>query len=65
VPPRRPRYASGPDSEHPGAELVERTRCRLVRAAWSAGLAGSLAVFLVIGFLIPVFADPGDRAELA
>jgi adenylate cyclase len=59
-----PRCATRPDSELSGAELVARTRRRLIRAAWSAGLAGSAAVFLVIGFLIPVFADPGDRAEL-
>jgi adenylate cyclase len=59
------RSASPPAAELSGAELVERTRRRLIRAAWSAGLAGSVAVFFVIGFLIPVFADPGDRAELA
>jgi adenylate cyclase len=58
------RRASPEAAELSGAELVERIRRRLIRAAWSAGLAGSAAVFFVIGFLIPVFADPGDRAEL-
>jgi adenylate cyclase len=47
-----------------GAELVHEVNRRLALVGWSAGAAGSLVVFLSIGFLIPVFLEPDDRQRL-
>ena len=48
----------------PGAVLVETTGRRLRQAGWYANAAGGIAVFLTIGFLIPVFSDPDERWSL-
>jgi len=32
---------------------------------WIAGVAGAIVVFNLVGFLIPIFIDPGERADLA
>jgi adenylate cyclase len=48
-----------------GAELVREVSHRLALVGWSAGAAGSIVVFLSIGFLIPIFLDPSDRTRLA
>jgi len=47
------------------AELVGQVRRRLVRVAWIAAAAGTVVVFNLIGFLIPLFLDPGERGGLA
>ena len=49
----------------PRADLVDDVHRRLARAGWLSHLAGGVVVFLAVGFLIPIFADPGERDELA
>jgi adenylate cyclase len=57
--------SSRPGTELSGEELVRSVRRRLVRMGWVASVAGSVVVFIAIGFLIPIFVDPADRAELS
>ncbi len=49
----------------PQADLVDDVHRRLARAGWLAHIAGGVVVFLAVGFLVPIFADPGERGELA
>ena len=49
----------------PQPDLVQDVGRRLVRAGWLAHIAGGVVVFLAVGFMIPIFADPGERGELA
>ena len=49
----------------PRGDLVDDVHRRLSRAGWLSHLAGGVVVFMAIGFLIPIFADPGERNELA
>jgi adenylate cyclase len=51
--------------ERSGAKLVRDVRVRLNWLGWVAGGAGALVVFNSIGFLIPIFIDPGERTDLA
>ncbi len=48
-----------------GAKLVRDVRSRLSWLGWVASAAGAIVVFNSIGFLIPIFIDPGERADLA
>src|SRR5918998_6179522 len=59
-----PQKGGGPGRKLTGAELVRDTKCRLTRLTWIAGAAGGVAVFLVIGSLIPIFVGPDQREEL-
>jgi adenylate cyclase len=54
---------SGPVRPQP--ELVARVRRRLLWTGLISSAIGSIVVFTLIGFLIPVFIDAGDRADLA
>ena len=47
-----------------GAVLVRDARRRLTCLSLSGGAVGAVVVFLSIGFLIPIFIDPGDRNAL-
>jgi adenylate cyclase len=49
----------------PAAErMVDPTSRRLTRIGWLAGIISSTVVFVSIGFLIPIFFDPDQRASL-
>jgi adenylate cyclase len=51
--------------EPAGAELVGVIGSRLGWLGWVASAAGTLVVFASVGFLIPIFLGPGDRAGVA
>ena len=53
------------EAEQSGAELVRDVRRRLTRMGWIHGVAGAVVVFQSVGFLIPIFIDADERAELA
>ena len=68
VPPRlcRLHHARPSEGADPsGADLVRKVRARLTRMGWIAGVAGAVVAFNSVGFLIPIFIDPGERTELA
>jgi len=46
-------------------QLVDDIARRLARAGWLAHIVGGVVVFLAVGFLIPIFADPSEQNELA
>jgi hypothetical protein len=48
-----------------GVELVKEVNCRLARLGWVSSLIGAVVVFNSVGFLIPIFLDPGERTRLA
>ncbi len=48
----------------PDPKLVAEVGRRLTWLGWVAGAAGAIIVFNSIGFLIPIFINAGDRAEL-
>jgi adenylate cyclase len=48
-----------------GERLVRDVQRRLSVCGWLTAWAGSVVVFIAIGFLIPVFLDPDDAADLA
>ncbi len=50
--------------ERPTTDVLREVRAKLSRTGWIAGAVGSIVVFLTIGFLIPVFIDPGERWSL-
>ncbi len=50
--------------ERPTTDVLREVRANLSRTGWTAGAVGSVVVFLTIGFLIPVFIDPGERWSL-
>jgi len=50
--------------ERPTTDVLREVRAKLSRTGWIAGAVGSVVVFLTIGFLIPVFIDPGERWSL-
>jgi adenylate cyclase len=52
-------------AEAESAVMMGRLRRRQLKAAMLANAAGSAVVFMSIGFLIPLFTDPGRRDELA
>lgn len=52
-------------ADWPGADLARDVRRRLTRMGWIAGVAGAVVVFNLVGLLIPVFIDPGERGDLA
>jgi len=52
-------------TDRPGGELARDTLRRLTRMGWIAGVAAAIVVFNLIGFLIPIFIDPGERTDLA
>lgn len=47
-----------------GEQLARETWVRLFRLNWLAGGVGGLVVFMAIGFLVPIFLDPGDGGDL-
>ena len=53
------------EADRSNAELVRDVRRRLTRMGWIHGVAGAVVVFQSVGFLIPIFIDPGERADLA
>ena len=68
VPPRlcRLHHARPSEGADPsGVDLVRKVRARLTRMGWIAGVAGAVVAFNSVGFLIPIFIDPGERTELA
>ena len=52
-------------ADQSGGELARDTLRRLTRMGWIAGVAGAIVVFNLVGFLIPIFIDPGERTDLA
>lgn len=48
-----------------GSKLVREVRTRLIWLGWVAGVAATFVVFMAIGFLIPIFIDPDEQADLA
>jgi adenylate cyclase len=52
-------------SATPGAELVSEIRRRLSRVGWITDAVGTALVFCAVGFMIPIFIDPGQSAYLA
>ena len=48
----------------PDPKLVDKVGARLTWVGWLGGAAGAIIVFNSIGFLIPIFIDASDRAEL-
>ena len=55
----------GEREEPGGADLLRDVQRRLIRMGWAGGIAGAVVVFIAIGFLIPIFIDPGERTDLA
>ena len=45
--------------------MIAQLNRRLTWLGWTGGAVGALVIFLAIGFLIPVFIDPGERGDLA
>ena len=45
--------------------MIAQLNRRLTWLGWAGGAAGALVIFVAIGFLIPIFLDPGERGELA
>ncbi len=48
-----------------GETLVREIRQRLSAVGWMAGIAGSIVVFIAIGFFIPIFVNARDTTKLA
>lgn len=57
----RPEEAADPFGEDLRRDVLRR----LTRMGWIAGVAGAVVVFNLVGFLIPIFIDADERAELA
>jgi len=53
------------EDEPSGDEIARDVLRRLTRMSWIAGVAGVIVVFNLVGLLIPIFIDPGERSELA
>ena len=47
-----------------GAQLADEIQRRLFWQGWIANGIGILLLFNLVGFLIPIFVDPGDRNSL-
>ena len=45
--------------------MIAQLNRRLTWLGWIGGAVGAVVIFLAIGFLIPVFIDPGERGDLA
>jgi adenylate cyclase len=45
--------------------MIAQLNRRLTLLGWVGGAVGAVVIFLAIGFLIPIFLDPGERGELA
>jgi adenylate cyclase len=45
--------------------MIVQLNRRLTLLGWTGGGVGAVVIFLAIGFLIPIFIDPGERGELA
>jgi adenylate cyclase len=45
--------------------MIAQLNRRLTRLGWTGGAVGAIVIFLAIGFLIPIFIDPGQRGSLA
>ena len=50
--------------EPSGADIARDVWRRLMRMGWIAGVAGAVVVFNLVGLLIPIFIDSGERVEL-
>jgi adenylate cyclase len=45
--------------------MIAQLNRRLTLLGWIGGAVGALVIFLAVGFLIPIFLDPGERGDLA
>ena len=50
--------------QHPDATLVDEAMRRITLAGWGANAVGVLVVTASIGFLMPIFLEPGDEGDL-